>query len=175
MDQLIDGGFNEGDVILIAGQPGAGKSTLGMQFIYNGISVHNQAGVYASFVESATKLKRDMLGFGWDLDNLEQGGKLTVLDLVQLASERGVEANLAELLSSISKLHATRLVVDSLSAIMKKDLHSKDARSRPFLGLLRFLYHTRRHKRIQHTRCQKVKTKYCVSKSAVRKHWEVVG
>jgi circadian clock protein KaiC len=129
LDKLIDGGFNEGDVILIAGQPGAGKSTLGMQFIYNGASLYNQVGIYASFVESATKLKRDMLGFGWDLDNLEQGGKLSVLDLVQSASERGVEANLAELLSSISKLHATRLVVDSLSAIMTYIQTRSQARS----------------------------------------------
>jgi circadian clock protein KaiC len=118
LDKIIDGGFNEGDIILVAGQPGAGKSTLGMQFICNGISQNNQTGIYASFVESTAKLKRDMLRFGWDLDDLEKQGKLSVLDLVQSASERGVEANLAELISSISRLEAKRLVVDSLSAIM---------------------------------------------------------
>jgi circadian clock protein KaiC len=118
LDKIIDGGFNEGDVVLVAGQPGAGKSTLGVQFIYSGASLHNQAGIYASFVESAAKLKRDMLRFGWDLDELEKGGKLSVIDLVQAASERGVEANLAELISRVTKIGAKRLVVDSLSAIM---------------------------------------------------------
>lgn len=118
LDKIIDGGFNEGDVVLVAGQPGAGKSTLGMQFIYNGVSLHNQAGIYASFVESSAKLKRDMLRFGWDLDELEKGGKLNVIDLVQSASERGVEANLAELISHVNRIAAKRLVVDSLSAIM---------------------------------------------------------
>jgi circadian clock protein KaiC len=129
LDKLIDGGFSEGDVILIAGQPGAGKSTLGMQFIYNGVSLHNQAGIYASFVHSATKLKRDILRFGWDFDNLEQGGKLSVLDLAQSGSERGAEANLAALISSISKLHAKRLVVDSLTAIMTYVQTRSQARS----------------------------------------------
>lgn len=78
LDRIIDGGFNEGDVILVAGQPGAGKVPLGMQFIYNGVSLLNEPGIYASFVESAAKLKRDMLRLGWDLDKLGQGGKLSV-------------------------------------------------------------------------------------------------
>ncbi|WXG44584.1 MAG: ATPase domain-containing protein [Promethearchaeati archaeon SRVP18_Atabeyarchaeia-1] len=129
LDRIIDGGFNEGDVILVAGQPGAGKSTLGMQFIYNGVSLLNEPGIYASFVESAAKLKRDMLRLGWDLDKLGQGGKLSVLDLVQSASDRGVEANLAELISSITELGAKRLVVDSLSAIMTYVHTRSEARS----------------------------------------------
>lgn len=129
LDKIIDGGFNEGDVILVAGKPGAGKSTLGMQFICSGVSQHNQTGIYATFVESTAKLKRDMLRFGWNLSRLEEGGKLSVLDLVQSASERGVEANLAELVASVSKTNAKRLVVDSLSAIMTFIKTRSEARS----------------------------------------------
>ena len=54
-----------GDVILVAGQSGSGKCTLGAQFICNEATQHGQAGVYASFVESASKLKHDMLRFNW--------------------------------------------------------------------------------------------------------------
>jgi circadian clock protein KaiC len=134
LDKIIDGGFNQGDVILVAGQPGAGKSTLGMQFVYNGIVQRDEPGIYASFVESATKLRRDMLKFGWNLSRLEQEGRLELLDLVQSASERGVEANLAEMISSIKKLGATRLVVDSLSAVMTY-IHSR-SEARSFVSLM---------------------------------------
>jgi circadian clock protein KaiC len=129
LDKIIDGGFNEGDVILVAGQPGSGKSTLGMQFLHNGALQHDELGVYASFVESAAKLKRDMLRFGWDLGKLEQEGKLSLLDLIQSVSHRGVEANLAEIISSVTKLGAKRLVVDSLSAIMTYIHSASEARS----------------------------------------------
>jgi circadian clock protein KaiC len=76
LDKIIDGGFNEGDTILVAGQPGAGKSTLGVQFIYNGAVKYNQTGVYVTFVESANKLKRNMLRFNWDLAKLEKKRKV---------------------------------------------------------------------------------------------------
>ena len=35
LDRIVGGGFNRGDTILVAGQPGAGKSTLGFQFLIN--------------------------------------------------------------------------------------------------------------------------------------------
>jgi circadian clock protein KaiC len=134
LDKIIDGGFNKGDVIVVAGQPGAGKSTLGMQFIYNGAVQHDEPGIYASFVESATKLRRDMLKFGWNLSEPEQGGKLSLLDLVQSASARGVEANLAEVISSIKTIGAKRLVVDSLSAILTY-IHSR-SEARSFISMM---------------------------------------
>jgi circadian clock protein KaiC len=129
LDKIIDGGFNEGDVILVAGQPGAGKSTLGVQFIYNGATQHDEAGVYATYVESSSKLKRDMLRFNWDLAALERDRKISVLDLVQTISEKGVEVNIEAMMTGIKALGAKRLVIDSLSAIMTYIRTKSDARS----------------------------------------------
>jgi circadian clock protein KaiC len=129
LDKIIDGGFNEGDVILVAGQPGAGKTTLGVQFIYDGATRYNEAGVYATFVETTTKLKRDMLKFNWDLTKLEKERKISVLDMVQTISDRGVEANIEAMMTAINALGARRLVVDSLSAIMTYVRTKADARS----------------------------------------------
>jgi len=138
LDNIIEGGFNKGDVILVAGQPGAGKSTLGAQFLYNGATQHNQAGIYASFVESATKLKRDMLRFNWDFAKLEQELKIKVLDLVQTISEKGVEVNLEKIMTTIEALKAKRLVIDSLSAMTTYIQTRAEARS--FVALMnRFL------------------------------------
>ena len=138
LDKIIEGGFNEGDVILVAGQPGAGKSTLGAQFIYNGATQHDQAGVYATLVESTSKLKRNMLRFDWDLAKLEQERKISVLDLIQTISEKGIEANLEVIMSTIKALKAKRLVIDSLSAMTTYIKTRAEARS--FIALVnRFL------------------------------------
>jgi len=138
LDKIVEGGFNEGDVILVAGQPGSGKSTLGVQFIHNGDTQHNQAGVYATFVESASKLKRNMLRFNWDLARLEQERKVSVLDLVQTISEKGVEVNLEAIMGAIKALNAKRLVIDSLSAMTTYIKTKAEARS--FIALMnRFL------------------------------------
>lgn len=138
LDKIIEGGFNEGDVILVAGQPGAGKSTLGVQFLYGSATQQNQPGVYATFVESAGKLKRDMAKFGWDLAKLEQQRKIVVLDLIQTIGEKGVDVNLETVMTSLKELGAKRLVIDSISA-MTTYIQTK-AEARSFLNLMnRFL------------------------------------
>lgn len=134
MDKIVEGGFHEGDVIVVAGQPGAGKSTLGVQFLYNGATQYNQAGVYATFIESAGKLKRDMAKFNWDLAKLEQERKAIVLDLIQTIGEKGVEANLEAIMTAIKDLGAKRLVIDSLSAMITYIETKAEARS--FVALM---------------------------------------
>ena len=77
LDKILGGGLQSGDTILLAGQPGAGKTTLGLQFLYDGATRYDEPGIYVTFVESVSKLKRNALPFGWDLDALERSGKLS--------------------------------------------------------------------------------------------------
>ncbi|RLE83748.1 MAG: circadian clock protein KaiC, partial [Thermoprotei archaeon] len=39
LDSLIEGGFIKGDSILVAGHPGTGKTTMALQFIYQGAKI----------------------------------------------------------------------------------------------------------------------------------------
>ncbi len=129
LDKIIEGGFNEGDTILVAGHPGSGKSTLGTQFIYNGATQFNQVGIYASFVESANKLRRNMLSFNWNLAELEKERKISVLDMIQTVSQKGIEVNLDAIMTALRDLGAKRLVIDSLSAMMSYIETKAEARS----------------------------------------------
>ena len=138
LDKILGGGFNRGDTILVAGQPGAGKTTLGFQFLYNGATKYGENGVYVSFVESANKLKRDALRFGWNFEKLIKEKKVRFLDLIQAMGEKGVEANFSVMMFEIAGVGAKRVVIDSLSAMTTYIETKADART--FIGVLnRFL------------------------------------
>jgi len=117
LDKILAGGLNRGDTVLVAGQPGAGKTTLGLQFLYSGATKYGENGVYVTFVESVDKLKRDASKFGWDFEELLKEKKVSFLDLMQTTGEKGVEANFAVIMNEVELVGAKRIVIDSLSAM----------------------------------------------------------
>jgi len=117
LDSLVEGGFLKGDVILLAGNTGSGKTILSAQFICNGAVQHGEKGVYASFEEDAGTLKRNMLRFGFDLEKLEREGAVKVLDLEAIKGA-GLSANIEFILNALRDMNAKRLVIDSLTAFL---------------------------------------------------------
>jgi len=115
LDQLLYGGFLEGDAVLVVGSPGTGKTSLGMQFLYNGITKYDEPGFFITFEEFPQQIYRDGLNFGWDLRQLEEENKLKVLftspDLMQQDIQRQ-EGLLPEMIREIG---AKRVVVDSIT------------------------------------------------------------
>jgi len=81
LDEIIEGGLIRGDVILVAGHPGTGKTTLGLQFIYYGARELGEPGVYISVTEPVQRIRRNALRFGWDLAALEDEGLVKLVDL----------------------------------------------------------------------------------------------
>ena len=51
LDPLIEGGIPKGFNVLIAGNPGTGKTVLTSHFLLNGLE-NNENGIYVSFSES---------------------------------------------------------------------------------------------------------------------------
>jgi circadian clock protein KaiC len=117
LDALIEGGFLRGDVILLAGKTGSGKTIFSAQFIYNGATKHGEKGVYATFEEDAKTLKRNMARFGFYLERLEREGSLKIIDLETLKGE-GLSANIQFILSALEEINGKRLVIDSLTAFL---------------------------------------------------------
>ncbi len=137
LDKLIEGGLVRGDTSIVAGQPGTGKTTLGLQFLVHGAVKCGENGVYASVIESGEKLKRNARRFGWDLDVLEKEGKVQLVSL-QSTMKAGVSTALETVLEALHTINAKRLVFDSLSALMTAFESTAEARS--FLHImLKFL------------------------------------
>ncbi len=114
-DDMLGGGFLARSANLVEGAPGTGKSTLGMQFIYNGITQFNQPGLILTFEEFAQQYYDDAANFGWDFQALEAANKLRVMMTspeVSYSDLGGVDSRIHDLISEIG---AQRILVDSLS------------------------------------------------------------
>jgi KaiC/GvpD/RAD55 family RecA-like ATPase len=80
LDYMLGGGLPSSRCVLVCGGPGSGKTIFGVQFLYNGVTKYGETGLYITLDESPAKLKRDMAGFGWNLERLEKDGKLVIVD-----------------------------------------------------------------------------------------------
>lgn len=115
LDDLLYGGFLESDTVLLAGAPGTGKTSLGMQFLYSGATKYDEPGILITFEEFPQRIYRDAANFGWDFPKLEKENKIKVIftspELVQqdLLHEQGIISEM------IHEIGARRAVVDSIS------------------------------------------------------------
>src|SRR6476646_8772620 len=79
LDDVFRGGIPRGNVTLVEGAAGTGKTLLGVEFIYRGITQFNEPGLIVTFEVSPKKLAGDAAAFGWDLEALQQQDKLKVI------------------------------------------------------------------------------------------------
>jgi len=115
LDQMLCGGFLPESANMVEGAPGTGKSTLGMQFVYNGIVQYNEPGIILTFEEFPQQYYNDALGLGWDFRRLEQEGMLKVIMTSPEITRVDLE-NVGGMIETIvSQMGARRILVDSLS------------------------------------------------------------
>lgn len=111
-DDLFEGGIIAGSTVLMEGIPGAGKTTLGIEFIYCGIMEFGDPGIVLTFEQFPETLYRDARSLGWDLEALEKENKLRVICTspeVVLTPESGF------LEEAVCSVGAKRVLVDSVS------------------------------------------------------------
>ncbi len=70
LDHILGGGLPVNHLYLVEGTPGAGKTTLGLQFLRRGVE-NGEAGLYTTLSEAAAELKTVAASHGWSLDGLE--------------------------------------------------------------------------------------------------------
>ena len=115
LDDMLKGGFLPQSANLIEGPPGTGKTTLGMQFIYNGIQHHDEPGLILTFEEFPQQYYRDAESFGWDFRRLESEGKLKVIMTSPGVSRSEAESVGGRIETLAREMGARRILVDSIS------------------------------------------------------------
>ena len=119
LDEILDGGFPVGSLVLLSGNAGSGKTILATQFLYNGAVKNGEKGVYVSFAENREDYYRNMLSLGMDMKSLERKGLFKFLDMVTMQGEYALNIITEKIVKTVSELKAKRLVIDSLSALLQ--------------------------------------------------------
>ena len=122
LDQLLHGGLPGGRLYLIEGEPGAGKTTLAMQFLLEGRRA-GERGLYVTLSETTEELHHAAASHGWSLDGIE------VFQLAPIGERAAdeytlyhpAEIELADLtkavLQHVGATMPSRVVFDSLSEL----------------------------------------------------------
>jgi circadian clock protein KaiC len=117
LDDIFLGGIRRNNTILVQGPAGAGKTLLGMEFIYRGITQHNEPGLIVVFETSPDKLVRDAAGFGWDLEDLERQNKLKIVFTSPQVLDQELRSPDSLLLETAAELGAQRIFIDGIGLL----------------------------------------------------------
>jgi len=117
LDGVLMGGIPRGNVILVEGAAGTGKTLLGLEFIYRGVSRFNEPGIIVVLEVAPEKLLRDARGFGWDLAELERQHKLKIIFTSPKVLNEELRSPDSLLLETAAKIGAQRIFIDGLSLL----------------------------------------------------------
>lgn len=112
LDKALLGGIPKGNLVLIAGGAGTGKSTLCMQYLVNGAKT-GEKGLYVSTEQNRDELVKQAVEFGWPIEELERKGLLQIsyLDIPK-------QDNFFAWVKRTSTIfQPKRIVIDSLTAL----------------------------------------------------------
>lgn len=135
LDEMLCGGMPKGRVISVFGGPGAGKTTFALHFLYSGATLYDEPGIYVSLDEPPRDIMRNFSGFDWNLEELENKGKLLFLDAslfksisrvmkIPKSSKPTTEkeyslVTLGNLIKgTVEKVGAKRIVIDPMSTLI---------------------------------------------------------
>jgi circadian clock protein KaiC len=111
LDEMLGGGVREGSITLVLGSSGAGKTTLGLQFLAAG-AARGERGLHFGFYESEDDVRDKGDRFGLDLSGLVQHGDLEIA--WRSPAEGILDVVAAELLERVRGRGVRRLFVDGL-------------------------------------------------------------
>ncbi len=114
-DEMLFSGYLPRTANLVEGAPGTGKTTLGMQFIYNGITQFDEPGLILTFEEFPQQYYRDGASYGWDFRALERADKLRILLISPEVSVKDLTQVGGVIERASQEIGARRVLVDSLS------------------------------------------------------------
>ncbi len=124
LDDILSGGLPRGQMYLLEGNPGTGKTTLAMQFIREGIRRGEKA-LYITLSESRAELEGSARSHGWRTEDLpiaefipaEASLSPEQQYTVFHPSEVELATTIQKLTQVIESVYPDRLVIDSLSEL----------------------------------------------------------
>jgi circadian clock protein KaiC len=118
LDTVLLGGVPRANSILVYGAAGTGKTLMGMEFIYRGITAKpEQPGMIVVFESSPDKLVRDAAGFDWDFEELQRQNKLKIIFTSPQVLELELRSPDSLLLETAAEIGARRIFIDGIGLL----------------------------------------------------------
>src|SRR5919109_938285 len=117
LDDILWGGCPRGNVLLVEGAVGTGKTLLGLEFIYRGITEHHEPGLIVTFEVAPRKLIRDATAFGWDLEGLQQQNQLKIIFTSPQVLSQELRSPDSLLQEAAAQMGAQRIFIDGISLL----------------------------------------------------------
>ncbi len=125
LDDVLQGGLSRGHLFLLEGEPGAGKTTIAIQYLLEGSRCGERC-LYISLSETADELRRTIASHGWTLPDdftihelLPPEGALAQDQQQSLLYSADLELGetTRQIFETVNRVQPARLVLDSLSEI----------------------------------------------------------
>jgi KaiC domain protein len=131
LDEMLQGGFPEGHMVVVMGSFGTGKTTLGLQFLMEGLSQGEHC-IFISLEEDKDSVVKNASSFGWDLSGPVDEKKLGLFKLEPSDAKTTITRIRSELPKFVKSFGAKRVVIDSVSLLNMMFSDDSDRRSNLF-------------------------------------------
>jgi circadian clock protein KaiC len=123
LDDILCGGFPSRRMYLLQGDPGAGKTTCGLQILLRGRDLGERV-LYVTLSESPEELETVARNHGWSLEGVDvyelspnEAGELANENTLYVPAEVELGERMIALLAEIERVNPTRIVIDSCSEL----------------------------------------------------------
>jgi circadian clock protein KaiC len=125
LDDILVGGLSRGNIFLLEGSPGAGKTTVALQFLMEGARA-GETTLYITLSETAGELRASARSHGWELDPSIEVFEVippdSLLDSehqqsLLYSSDLELGEAIKQIIAAVEKFQPKRVVLDSLSEI----------------------------------------------------------
>jgi circadian clock protein KaiC len=140
LDNILGGGIPRGNMVLVSGSVGTGKTTLCLEFLVRGAE-KGERSLFVSVTEASGKLVQNLSTFEFFKTELVLEGALVFVDLPVIYRKLGLEREelspedidilLRTILDLVKTLEIRRLVLDSLTSLCYRI--GRDEQIRDFL------------------------------------------
>jgi KaiC/GvpD/RAD55 family RecA-like ATPase len=117
LDEILGGGFPFPSVVLVAGEPGSGKTTLALQSLFNGAK-NNEKGIYITGIsEPVDQIQNMMSNFSFYDPQIVKNGLVKFLDIGEVMFTDGPTTALDLVTNIVLKEDVKRIAIDPITTI----------------------------------------------------------